>query len=264
MDRNDYPETAKEIAGGVSFDIPGETLLKALTATAYACSDDDIRPALKGVLFDLSPDGTTLVATDSHRLIIHELPDVKVTDKTNFILPKKQAGIIKSLCTEGETVHVEMNGDNAAFRFADTTIALRGCTGRYPNYRSVIPKDLPNRLTADRAALVAALKRISVCANRTSLHIKMTFVPDIMGAKMILTAEDNAYGIAAKEESAAEYTGEQMSVGFKAPFLIDILGNLEGGQVDLALLDHRHSVLISPAGEEGETTTKAILMPISI
>lgn len=264
IDTEDYPAVDLTVADGVETTFAAEVLAKALAATAYACAEDEVRPAMNGVLFDLSNTGLALVASDSHRLIVEDIPEVTAGTQTQFILFRRHANLVKGLCTEGETVSVRMSATNAVFRFADMTLAVRGCTGRYPRYRDVIPKNNTNVLTTDRKGLVAILRRISVCANRVSQHIKVELVTEATGSTMKLTAEDLGFGLNAYEEMPVDYDGENMSIGFKASFLVEMLSNIEGENVRISLSDSRRAVLITPAEEQESPATTAILMPVMV
>lgn len=264
IDTEDFPAVDLTVADGVEATLACEVLAKALAATAYACAEDDIRPAMTGVLFDITGDGLALVASDSHRLIVEDIPEVTAGTPTQFILFRRHANLVKGLCTEGETVSVRMSATNAVFRFADMTLAVRGCTGRFPKYRDVIPKNNTNVLTTDRKGLVAILRRISVCANRASQHIKAELVTDATGSRMKLSAEDLGFGLNAYEEMPVDYDGENMSIGFKASFLVEMLSNIEGENVRISLSDSRRAVLITPAEEQESPATTAILMPVMV
>lgn len=264
IDTEDYPAVDLTVADGVETTLAAEVLAKALAATAYACAEDEVRPAMNGVLFDLSNTGLALVASDSHRLIVEDIPEVTAGTPTQFILFRRHANLVKGLCTEGETVSVRMSATNAVFRFADMTLAVRGCTGRFPRYRDVIPKNNKNVLTTDRKGLVAILRRISVCANRVSQHIKVELVTEATGSTMKLTAEDLGFGLNAYEEMPVDYDGENMSIGFKASFLVEMLSNIEGENVRISLSDSRRAVLITPAEEQESPATTAILMPVMV
>ena len=264
IDTEDYPAVDLTVADGVEATLAAEVLAKALAATAYACAEDEVRPAMNGVLFDLSNTGLALVASDSHRLIVEDIPEVTAGTPTQFILFRRHANLVKGLCTEGETVSVRMNATNAVFRFADMTLAVRGCTGRFPKYRDVIPKNNTNVLTTDRKGLVTILRRISVCANRVSQHIKVELVTEATGSKMKLTAEDLGFGLNAYEEMPVDYDGENMSIGFKASFLVEMLSNIEGENIRISLSDSRRAVLITPAEEQESPATTAILMPVMV
>ena len=264
IDTEDYPAVDLTVADGVETTLAAEVLAKALAATAYACAEDEVRPAMNGVLFDLSNTGLALVASDSHRLIVEDIPEVTAGTPTQFILFRRHANLVKGLCTEGETVSVRMSATNAVFRFADMTLAVRGCTGRYPRYRDVIPQNNKNVLTTDRKGLVAILRRISVCANRVSQHIKVELVTEATGSTMKLTAEDLGFGLNAYEEMPVDYDGENMSIGFKASFLVEMLSNIEGENVRISLSDSRRAVLITPTEEQESPATTAILMPVMV
>lgn len=262
----DYPDTATSIAAedGVSFDIPGDELVDALNATLYATGDDQIRPVLNGILLDASTEGLTLVASDSHRLALRSVPQAKADKDGKFILHRRQANILKNLADGCENVKVRFDDQHATLLIGNASVSTRGIVGKYPNYKSVIPANNTNELQAEPQALIRALKRVSVCSNRSTNHIKLTFKPDIMGATLEIEAVDNGFGTAAYEKMGVEYTGAPLSVGFKAGFLIEMLDSFGDAPVRILLADERRAVLALPA-EKGEgSVSSAILMPIMV
>ena len=258
----DYPEITGTDETAVSLQFPAQSLVEGIASTIYATADDEIRPAMNGIFFDIDLTSTTLVASDSHKLICYTTADVKASEKASFILHKKPAGILKAIVGKDvETVDVAFDSKNAVFTFGQTTVICRLVVGKYPKYRDVIPQNNSNVLRIDRAQLLNTVRRVSVCSNKASNHIKL----DLQSEMLIISAQDLGFSIAAHESLACQYAGEPLTIGFKSPYLIEILSNMNCGELVMKFLDSKRAALILP-GENEEESEKicGILMPIMI
>ena len=171
---DDYPEikTAGEDAQTVVF--PAQSLVDGIAGTVYATADDEIRPAMNGIFFDIDPASTTLVASDSHKLICYTTNDVKASEKASFILHKKPANVLRSIIgKDAESVTVTFDGSTVVFSFGTTMMVCRLIVGKYPKYRDVIPVNNANILKIDRTLLLNTVKRVAVCANKRRTHDRL-------------------------------------------------------------------------------------------
>lgn len=258
----DYPEIkgVGEDAEEVCF--PAQTLADGIGGTIYATADDEMRPAMNGIFFDIDTASTTLVASDSHKLICYTTPDVKAAQKSSFILHKKPAAVLRSLVDRGEEdVTVRFDGSNVVFTYGATTMICRLIVGKYPKYREVIPQNNSNVLRIDRVQLLNTVRRVSVCANKASNHVKFNLAP----GQLEITAQDLGFALAAYEKLECDYSGEELAIGFKSSFLVDILNNMSCETVVMKFMDARRAALIIPSEEEAESEKICgILMPIMI
>ena len=259
---DDYPEikTTGEDALKVTF--PAESLVEGIQSTVYATADDEIRPAMNGIFFDMEPGSTTLVASDSHKLICYTTKDVEAAEKASFILHKKPASVLRSIIDkEDEKVEVSFDGATAQFTFGATTMVCRLVVGKYPKYRDVIPTANSNVLRIDRQLLLNTVKRVAVCSNKASNHIKLTLKP----GQLEISAQDLGFALAAYEKVICDYQGDELTIGFKSTFLTEILANMGCNGIVIKFADARRAALILPAEEEAETEKVCgILMPIMI
>ena len=259
---DDYPEikTTGDDALKVSF--PAESLVDGIQSTIYATADDEIRPAMNGIFFDIDLTSTTLVASDSHKLICYTTQDVKASEKASFILHKKPAAVLRSIIgKEIETVEIAFDSSTAQFTFGSTTMVCRLVVGKYPKYRDVIPMNNSNVLQIDRQLLLNTVKRVAVCANKASNHIKFT----LKEGQLEISAQDLGFALAAYEKINCNYAGDELTIGFKSTFLTEILANMSCSGLVIKFADARRAALILPAEEEAETEKVCgILMPIMI
>ena len=258
----DYPDITGTDETAVSFSFPAQSLLEGISSTIYATADDEIRPAMNGILFDIDTESTTLVASDSHKLICYTTTDVKSQEKASFILHKKPAAILKAIIgKDAETVDIAFDSKNASFCFGQTMVICRLVVGKYPKYRDVIPQNNSNVLKINRSLLLNTVRRVSVCANKASNHIKF----DLQDGALEISAQDLGFSIAAYEKMQCQYDGAPLTIGFKSPFIIEILSNMNCGEIVMKFLDSKRAALILPAEEEEESgKICGIIMPIMI
>ncbi len=258
----DYPAITGTDETAVSLQFPAQSLVDGISSTIYATADDEIRPAMNGILFDIDVNSTTLVASDSHKLICYTTTDVQASEKASFILHKKPAAILKAIVgKDAENVEITFDSKNATFRFGQTLVICRLVVGKYPKYRDVIPQNNSNILKINRALLLNTVRRVSVCANKASNHIKLELAP----GSLEISAQDLGFSIAAYEKIQCQYDGEPLSIGFKSPFIIEILSNMNCGEVVMKFLDSKRAALVVPAEEEEESEKICgIIMPIMI
>lgn len=258
----DYPEIkgAAEDAQNIVF--PAESLTAAISGTIYATADDEMRPAMNGIFFDINEASTTLVASDSHKLICYTCSDVQASQKASFILHKKSAAVLKGIISkDDENVEIAFDANNIVFKFGSTMMVSRLIIGKYPRYKDVIPQNNANVLKIDRVQLLNTVRRVAVCANKASNHIKFDLAP----GQLEITAQDFNFALAAYEKIVCDYSGTAFSIGFKSSFLIEILSNMSCQTVVMKFADARRAALIVPAEEEDEAEKICgILMPIMV
>ena len=258
----DYPPITGTDETATTIQFPAQTLLDGISSTIYATADDEIRPAMNGILFDIDTASTTLVASDSHKLICYTTKDVQAAEKSSFILHKKPASILKAIIgKEEENVEVSFDAKNAVFKFGQTVVICRLVVGKYPKYRDVIPQNNSNILRINRMQLLNTVKRVSVCSNKASNHIKF----DLKNGSLMVSAQDLGFSIAAHENIACQYDGVELAIGFKSPFIIEILSNMACGELVMKFLDSKRAALVVPAETEEESEKLCgIIMPIMI
>lgn len=258
----DYPKIEMTDDTAFSFDFPGQSLVEGLSNTIYATAEDEIRPAMNGIFFDIDTEVTTLVASDSHKLVVYTASDVKAAEKSSFILHKKPAAILRSIISKTtENVNITFDLKTIVIRFDSTLAICRMVVGKYPKYRDVIPQNNSNVLKIDRSQLLNTVRRIAVCANKASNHIKF----DLKQGLLEISAQDLGFSISAHESLECEYNGDELTIGFKSTFLIEILSNLNCNEVVIKFSDGKRAALITPSEDESESEKVCgILMPILI
>ena len=256
---NEYPEMPREEADARQIAIPANVLQSAIEKTIFCTADDDLRPVMNGIFFDIAEDKVTMVATDAHRLVRYTNTGVQAGTTASFILPKKPAGLLKNLLAkEEEEVKVTFGAKNARFEFGGTIIVCRQIEGRFPNYNAVIPQGNQNIVTVDRQTIINACKRVAVFANNGTAQLRLALSEN----SIKISAQDIDFSTSAEETISCDYNGTPMAIGFKAPFLIDLLGSIASDDVQLKLADPARAGLILPAENEENEDVLMLLMPM--
>ncbi len=257
----EYPEMGLKQEGMDELTMPAATLLGGINRCLFATADDELRPVMNGVYFDIKEDSLTFVSTDGHKLVRDRNLSVKGGRTAAFILPKKPATILKNLLPkEAGDVTLKFSDRNAYITMESSRLICRLIEGRYPNYSSVIPQNNPYRVTADRLALLSALKRVLIFSNQSSALIKL----HLENNRLVVSGQDIDYSTSAEESVPCEYGDAPMNIGFKGTFLIDILNNTGGENVVIELADASRAGVIVPAEQEENDDLLMLLMPMML
>lgn len=256
---NEYPEMPEEEAGAHAVELPASVLQNAIEKTIFCTADDELRPVMNGIFFDITEGKITMVATDAHRLVRYSNTGVTGGAAASFILPKKPASLLKSLLAKSpEDVKVTFGQKNARFEFGNTIVVCRQIEGRFPNYNAVIPQGNQNVVTVDRQTMINACKRVAVFANNGTAQLRIA----ISENHLKISAQDIDFSTSAEEIIDCDYAGTPMAIGFKAPFLIDLLSSIGSSDVQLKLADPARAGLILPAENEENEDVLMLLMPM--
>ncbi|MFR9166512.1 MAG: DNA polymerase III subunit beta [Dysgonomonas sp.] len=257
----DYPQPKDLSEEAISLTIDPQILITGINSTIFASADDELRPVMNGIFFDITTDDLTIVASDGHKLVRYKTLTTKGNERASFILPKKPANLLRTLLTkETEPVVIKFDSNNAYIKMSAYTMTCRFIEGRYPNYNSVIPQDNPNKVTVDRLEFLNALKRVSVFSNPASSLVKL----QLSSNQIMIFAQDIDFSTAAEETITCEYTGTAMNIGFKSNFLIEILNNIPASEVTLELSDPSRAGLILPVDKDSEEDLLMLLMPMML
>ena len=206
-------------------------------------------------------DRLTFVGTDAHKLVKYEVETANEV-ASSFILPKKPANLLKSvLLKEEDAIKVSFDSKNAMFQLKNHTLVCRLIEGNYPNYNAVIPTANPNKVLVDRIELVNGIKRVAVCSNPTTNLIRM----DIADNRINLTAQDIDFSVSANETISCSYEGQNITIGFKSTFLVEILSNIDTPTIVIELADSTRAGVFKPVYDDKQSSaTLMLLMPMMI
>ena len=256
---DEYPIIQRMSEGCTSLVLPSITLAESISRALFATAQEELRPVMNGIYFDLTPEALAFVASDGHKLVRNKNYKIQTEQPRSFIMPKKPATLLKNILGKDESdVIIRFDDRNAEIIFTDSVLSCRLIEGRYPNYNSVIPQDNPYQLTVDRKMLLGALRRVLPFASESSQLVRL----HIENGKIEVSSEDIDFSTSAKEEITCDYTGKSMNIGFKGPSLTEILNNLSSEEVTLELADPSRPCLILPAEQPDGEDILMLIMPM--
>ena len=259
---DEFPQSAMLGENAVRVEMDAQVLLGGINRAVFATADDELRPVMNGIYFDITTEDITMVASDGHKLVRCKTLAAKGNERAAFILPKKPANLLKGMLLKEEApVKVSFDSKNVLFNLKNHTLVCRLIEGSYPNYNAVIPTANPNKVLIDRIELVNGIKRVAVCSNPATNLIRM----DIADNKINLTAQDIDYSMSANETISCSYDGQSITIGFKSTFLVEILSNIETPTVVIELADSTRAGVFKPVYDEKQSSdTLMLLMPMMI
>ena len=258
---DEYPQAPALGANAVHVTMGAPVMLAGINRSLFATADDELRPVMNGIYFDITTEDITFVASDGHKLVRNKTFVAHGDEKAAFILPKKPATLLKNLLPKEQgDVQIDFDDRNATFTLENYSMICRLIEGRYPNYNSVIPQDNPHKATIDLMMLISALRRVSVFSSQASSLIKLRLSEN----QIQISAQDIDFSTSAEETLTCQYTGSPMSIGFKSTFLIDILNNISAQEILFELADPSRAGVIVPVEQEEKEDLLMLLMPMML
>jgi len=258
-DASDFPKTP-EADDVDEISIPAKSLINGIGKTLFATSNDELRPAMSGVLFQLDFDKIIMVATDAHKLVKYTYKNIKSEIVTQFIVPKKVLSQLKNSLKSGDDIKISFNKSNAFFSSNDVRMICRLIDSRYPDYNAVIPVDNPNRMSVNRGDLHSSLKRISYYANQTTNQVTFT----ISDGSLTINAQDKDFSNEATEQLTCTYEGDPIQISFNAKFLAEMLNVLTVDEISMEMSTPNRAGILRPGESEDDEDILMLVMPVML
>ncbi|MGA2192056.1 MAG: DNA polymerase III subunit beta [Nitrospirota bacterium] len=264
--KEEFP-TLPEMEGADFIPVETEVMHDLIRKTIFAAGDNDTRYVLNGLYMTIAKEGggtaIQMVGTDGHRLAILKRTLNVSTEASSAIVPKKSAAELKKLLDEGEgNLRMAVSKNHIVFKLNSLYMVTRLIEGNYPNYEQVIPTSNNKDVVVDKAALVSALRRVSLLSRERTNAVKFTFT----SKKAVLSSQNPEMG-EAREDMQVDYSGEELEVGFNAKYLLDALSVMDQDKVNMHLKDNLSPCIISQQGsakpDAGEMY-KCVVMPMRV
>lgn len=249
---DDYPSVDEPSIGGTEVD--GEALATAAAQVTVAASSDAARPILTGVLFESRDDGIRMVATDSYRLAVKDLPGMGI--EGTGLIPAR--GLRELPRTIGSSkVRVDLAGREGVFASDRGSLKLRMIEGTFPKYQSLLPDAYPNSVEVAKDALLDALGRVSLVAED---HIPVRLNLTAGGVEITVSRQDVG---GESEHLPGDYTGaeESVQIAFNPRYLADGVNAVAGDTVRIQVVDGLKPSVIGSPEDDGFLY---LLMPVRV
>jgi DNA polymerase III subunit beta len=243
--------------------IPAATLTQIIKKTEFAISQEESRYTLNGALLVLKPESITMVATDGHRLAMVEAKHKfdGLSNEIRVLIPKKAMTEFRNIAdkSDGDVVaDFAQDDSHLFFQMGHRLLTSRKLTGQFPNYEAVLPKDANKTVVIEKGELQDALRRVSQLADQRSHAVKFVLAKE--GVE--ISASSPEYG-EAKEAIEKEYTGDPLSIGFNASYILDFLAASPDGPISFELKDDQSAGQLRPMAD-GDSKYRYVVMPMRI
>ncbi|MBD0331470.1 MAG: DNA polymerase III subunit beta [Chitinophagaceae bacterium] len=244
-----------------SFNMPATVLITAINKTLFAVSNDDLRPAMTGVFFELDQNAIQFVATDAHRLVRYKRIDVASPRQDSFIVPRKPLNLLKAALSDNDAeVSINYNNNHFFVKQGTTQMSCRLIDARFPDYKVVIPADNPYKLVVNKNDFQSALRRVSVFSNKSTNQVAL----HITGSELQLTAQDIDFSFEGNERMRCQYDGEDITIAFNARFLIEMLNAADSDEVRIELSTPTKAGILKPMEQDDGEDLLMLVMPLML
>ena len=242
---DEFP-TLPEVDFDEGWRVTGTDVNRLIHHTSFAVSNEESRPILNGVLWELRDGAMRMVATNGHRLARMGVPaESGDTSSADFIVPPSALQQVQRLFKKDEVLEVARSGNHLGFRAGAAEVYTRLIEGTYPNYDQVIPRDNDKVATVDKKALESAVRRMAVVASDQTHRIRLKFESGRLHLNVL--TPDLGEG---QDELEVGYEGEEIEIGFNANYLLEVLRYMPTDEVDIAFKAPERAVTIVPSEAE--------------
>mgnify|MGYP006163738057 FL=1 len=239
-------------------------LVDMINKTAFAVSRDDTRPVLNGVLWRIDSQGMQMVATDGSRLACYKLAidlkdQVKGDEESSVIVPPQALSqIVKLLGGQGGPVKITLGETQVLFEMGRKKLLSRLIEGPYVDYGQVIPQNNKKELRIASEDLLPAVRRVSILSSSYTRQVRFK----LNSGQVELSAASPEIGGEAREVIPAQYTEDEMEIGYNAQYLIEILRKMDTNEIRFELENHVTAALLRPTEQKEGEDYFCLLMPL--
>jgi len=243
---DEYP-VIRNVQEELSFTIFQKELKDVINKTIFAAATDDIRPVLRGCLFDIQDGILTAVALDGFRLAktVKKLECHKGDCK--LIIPVRTLQEIrKVLEKEDELTTIFVQNNYLSIEIGDFRLTSRLIDGEFIAYEKIIPAEFTTVVTANSTAVKEGLDRASVISRSD----KQNLIKIEAKEKSLKISSETEVGNL-NETVDAELTGVDLLIAFNAKFMIDCMTAIDDGTIKLNMNSSKMPAVITPvSGDE--------------
>lgn len=255
MNTNEFPELP-DINEDLKISVNQNILKNMIKGTSFAIAQDETRPILQGILFEVKNKNLNLVALDGYRLAIKsEFLDTDIN--IEVVIPGKTLNEVSKILEDiDEIVDITFTNNHILFNLKNTKIISRLLEGKFINYNSLLPQEHRLLVNVNRQELQNAIERASLMAKDGNTNlIKL----DIQQENLIITSNSQLGKV--REEISIKLQGEQIQIAFNSRYLLDVLKNIEDDEVVMKMTSSISPCVIE---EKNNENAKYLVLPVRL
>ena len=255
MNTNEFPELP-EINEDLKVSVKQNILKNMIKGTSFAIAQDETRPILQGILFEVKNKNLNLVALDGYRLAIKsEFLDTDID--IEVVIPGKTLNEVSKILEDvDDIVNITFTNNHILFNLEKTKIISRLLEGKFINYNSLLPQEHKLLVDVNRQELQNAIERASLMAKDGNTNlIKL----DIQQDNLIITSNSQLGKV--REEMSIKLQGDEVQIAFNSRYLLDVLKNIEDDEVVMKMTSGISPCVIE---EKNSENAKYLVLPVRV
>jgi DNA polymerase-3 subunit beta len=255
MNTNEFPELP-EINENLKISVNQNILKNMIKGTSFAIAQDETRPILQGILFEVKNKNLNLVALDGYRLAIrNEFLDTDIN--MEVVIPGKTLNEVSKILEDvDDIVDITFTNNHILFNLEKTKIISRLLEGKFINYNSLLPQEHKLLVNINRQELQNAIERASLMAKDGNTNlIKL----DLQQDNLIITSNSQLGKV--REEISIKLQGEDIQIAFNSKYLLDVLKNIEADEVIMKMTSGISPCVIE---EKDDENAKYLVLPVRL
>ncbi|NRY60968.1 DNA polymerase III subunit beta [Clostridium beijerinckii] len=255
MNTNEFPELP-EINENLKISVNQNILKNMIKGTSFAIAQDETRPILQGILFEVRNKNLNLVALDGYRLAIKsEFLDTDID--IEVVIPGKTLNEVSKILEDiDEIVDITFTNNHILFNLKRTKIISRLLEGKFINYKSLLPQEHKLSVNVNRQELQNAIERASLMAKDGNTNlIKL----DLHQDNLVITSNSQLGKV--RDEISIKLQGDEIEIAFNSKYLLDVLKNMEDNEVVMKMTSGISPCVIE---ENSNENAKYLVLPVRL
>ena len=255
MNSNEFP-ALPNINEDLKISVNQNILKNMIKGTSFAIAQDETRPILQGILFEVKNKNLNLVALDGYRLAVRsEFLDSDIN--IEVVIPGKTLNEVSKILEDVDNmVEITFTNNHILFNLEKTKIISRLLEGKYINYNSLLPQEHKLLVTVNRQELQNSIERASLMAKDGNTNlIKLEIQQD----NLVITSNSQLGKV--REDISMKLQGDQIQIAFNSRYLLDVLKNMEEDEVVLKMTSGVSPCVIE---EQNNENAKYLVLPVRL
>ncbi|RLB63311.1 MAG: DNA polymerase III subunit beta [Deltaproteobacteria bacterium] len=261
----DFPSLPTPAEDAAQMDLSVQTLGELIARTHFSISTDETRAHLNSALFECTDGMARMVTTDGHRLSKIEITVDGLGASTAMLIPLKAVMELRKLLDEvtenrdKAIINISQTGPNAFFKIAGIRLSVKLIDTQFPPFEAAIPAMSDRAVRTARVPFSEALRAVSLAASDRTGGVKLGISENALRITSESPESGNGF-----DEVLVDYSGPELSVGFNARYLLDVLGAMDDDEVTLGLSGELDPAVLRPGSDDGGIDYIAVVMPMRI
>ena len=224
--------------------------------TAFAASNEESKPVLTGINFNIVGDILECNSTDSYRLA-RKIVKLNTISEENYNIVIPSHNILEfSRIIDDEDSDIELHifNNKILFKTGNLKFESRLINGTYPNTSNLLPDDSYLVVSTNLNAFYDVIDRVSIL---TSDKEKNIVTLETNGDMLILKSSSVEIGRVEEKMPITKNNSENIKISFSAKYMMEALKSFSTETVDIHFVGEIKPILIKSS--EDETLTQLVL-----